>query len=88
MELTFAKIGAAVMESAAECACRPLPTITPESTLADLEFDSLSMVELIIAMEDALGRELPDDVWIERWSGATTVEDVTRDVAEALGVTA
>jgi acyl carrier protein len=43
------------------CFCDvPLDQITPESQLADLNVDSLSLAEMVFAMEDRLGQPLVD----------------------------
>ncbi|MDD2471766.1 MAG: acyl carrier protein [Dehalococcoidales bacterium] len=56
--------------------------ITPEATfIGDLEMDSLSMVELSLAMEDSFGITLPD----EELAKLTTVGEVTELIESKLG---
>ena len=47
--------------------------------LADLHADSLDLVELIMAFEDAFGISIPDDVALS----VKTIGDVTNYVAKA-----
>ncbi len=56
--------------------------ITPDATFTgDLEMDSLSMVELALAMEDSFGVTLPD----EELSKLATVGEVTSLIESKIG---
>ena len=56
--------------------------ITPTATFAgDLEMDSLSMVELALAMEDGFGITLPD----EELAKLTTVGEVIELIQSKMG---
>jgi len=67
-----------VFEQVKEAICKVQPgidaeKITPGASLTDdLEIDSLDMVELTLALEDALDLRLPD----EELEGIVTVKDV------------
>lgn len=37
--------------------------VTPEATLVELQLDSLEEVELVMAIEEHFGIEVPDDPW-------------------------
>jgi acyl carrier protein len=64
-----------VLDLAAYVAGFPADEVTPGSRLAeDLGLDSLDRMELVMAVEDALGLEIGDEA-AERWE---TVEDVVR----------
>ncbi|MFJ2773799.1 acyl carrier protein [Streptomyces sp. NPDC087300] len=50
----------------------PVEGLTPETTLADAELDSLALVELSLILEKSLGFEIPE----ESLTGVTTLGDV------------
>jgi acyl carrier protein len=51
----------------------PAADVTPEARLAeDLGIDSLTLVDVVVAVEDRFGQVIPDD----DWSRFTTVGDV------------
>ncbi|MBR8743443.1 acyl carrier protein [Nocardiopsis sp. MG754419] len=53
----------------------PAAEVAPEKTLAeDLELDSLSLVEVVFALQKATGCALPEEELVE----ANTVEDLVR----------
>ena len=56
--------------------------ITPETSLADLGIDSLTMVEVIVAAEDRFGLLINDD----DWPRFKTVLDATRYIDQATAV--
>ena len=56
--------------------------ITPETSLADLGIDSLTMVEVVVAAEDRFGLLINDD----DWPGFKTVLDATRYIGQAAAV--
>ena len=56
--------------------------ITPETALADLGIDSLTMVEVIVAAEDRFGLLISDD----DWPRFKTVLDATRYIDQATAV--
>ena len=60
------------------------PPITLETTLVDLGYDSLDMIELIMWIEDELGIEVAD----EEVEGVTKVGDLLKSpkIARALNV--
>jgi acyl carrier protein len=57
---------------------KKIPPITRESQITALGIDSLSMMEIIGAMEDELGITIPDD----KLSRLQTVGDIERVVKE------
>jgi acyl carrier protein len=59
----------------------PPETIVPEATLADLNVDSLSLAEMLFALEDTLGVPIAEPT--ER---PQTVADLQRLVAPHVGV--
>jgi acyl carrier protein len=46
--------------------------VTPEKSLADLDIDSMTMLEVIVALEDRFGLLIPDD----EWSRFSTIGDL------------
>jgi acyl carrier protein len=56
--------------------------ITPETSLADLGIDSLTMVEVVVAAEDRFGLLINDD----DWPRFKTVLDATRYIDQAAAV--
>jgi acyl carrier protein len=56
--------------------------ITPETSLADLGIDSLTMVEVVVAAEDRFGLLINDD----DWPRFKTVLDATRYLDQAAAV--
>jgi acyl carrier protein len=56
--------------------------ITPETSLADLGIDSLTMVEVVVAAEDRFGLLVNDD----DWPRFKTVLDATRYIQQAAAV--
>jgi acyl carrier protein len=73
MALTEQEILAGLGEILDEVAGVPADQVTPEKTfIDDLDIDSLSMVEIVVAAQDRFGVEIPDD----RLPDLTTVQDV------------
>lgn len=85
MELTRQKIEAVVVEVISTSVNVPPQDLSLGTTLDELQFDSLSIVEIVMEIEEKLDRELDDDVWIDKWGGKTTVAEIVADVAAALG---
>lgn len=56
--------------------------ITPETSLADLGIDSLTMVEVVVAAEDRFGLLINDD----DWPRFKTMLDATRYIEHAAAV--
>ena len=46
--------------------------VTPEKSFADLDIDSMTMLEAVVALEDRFGLLIPDD----QWSQFATVGDL------------
>ena len=59
----------------------PVDRIRPETTLDELDVDSLASAEIIFEVETTLGRELPNHL-LRQIDGARTVGDVARRLAE------
>ncbi|MBB1243674.1 acyl carrier protein [Streptomyces durbertensis] len=59
----------------------PADRIDDDATLADLELDSLAVVELLVTLQEELGVPLDDS----EASGETTVGEVSRAVVRLLG---
>jgi acyl carrier protein len=55
----------------------PADKITPEASLEDLEFDSLELVELTLALEEKFGVQLRDEEIVKLWRIGAIVEAVT-----------
>ncbi len=56
--------------------------LTPEARLEDdLGADSLTLVEITLALEERFNLSIPD----EEWEGVSTVSDVFEALAELLG---
>ena len=73
MALTEQEILAGLGEILDEVAGVPAGRVTPEKAFVDdLDIDSLSMVEIVVAAQDRFGVEIPDD----RLGDLTTVRDV------------
>lgn len=53
--------------------------VTPEKSLADLGIDSMTMLEVIVALEDRFGLLIPDD----EWSRFSTVGDLVGHLERA-----
>ena len=53
--------------------------VTPEKSLADLGIDSMTMLEVIVALEDRFGLLIPDD----EWSRFSTVGDLVGHLGRA-----
>jgi len=58
----------------------PVETITPESTFAALNIDSLDGLHLLFALEDEFNVDIPDDAA----RGFTSVEQVASGLAELI----
>lgn len=85
MELTRANIEAVVGEAIMHYA-ETIPTdVTPQTTLDELGYDSLSKVEAVMKVEAAAGVDIDDDV-LESWNGTTSIQEAIDSVARALGV--
>ena len=52
---------------------------TPERSFTDLGIDSMTMLEIIVALEDRFGLLIPDD----EWSGFSTVGDLVAHLERA-----
>ncbi len=84
MVMTEQEILAGFIEIIGEFTDVPASEVTPEASLAaDLEIDSLSMVEIVVAAQDKFSVEIPD----EELKGLQTVQDVISFVQRA-GVSA
>jgi acyl carrier protein len=55
----------------------PADKITADASLEDLEFDSLELVELSLALEEKFGVQLRDEELVELWRVGAIVEAVT-----------
>ncbi|MEV6795308.1 phosphopantetheine-binding protein [Streptomyces sp. NPDC051320] len=55
----------------------PADRVAPEASLEDLEFDSLELVELSLALEEKFGVQLRDEELVELWRVGAIVEAVT-----------
>jgi acyl carrier protein len=54
--------------------------VTPDMSIAgDLDIDSMTMLEVIVALEDQFGLLIPDD----EWSRFTTVGDLAAHLEQA-----
>ena len=51
-------------------------TITRETTFGDLDADSLDVVEVIMALEDEFGVEIPDEVAVKFKNIGDVVDDI------------
>jgi acyl carrier protein len=73
---------AGLAEVLAEVAGTPPENVVPGASFdSDLDVDSLSMVEVVIACEERFGVTIPD----EALEGMTTVDDAVQFIAEAGG---
>ena len=61
MATTFEKLQTIITETFDEDLTTNIITITPESTLAELNIESLEMFDLIFAVEDAFDISVPND---------------------------
>ena len=53
--------------------------VTPEKSFADLDIDSMTMLEAVVALEDRFGLLIPDD----QWSQFSTVGDLVAHLERA-----
>jgi acyl carrier protein len=53
--------------------------VTPDKSLADLDIDSMTMLEVIVALEDRFGLLIPDD----EWSRFSTIGDLVAHLQQA-----
>lgn len=53
--------------------------VTPEKSLADLDIDSMTMLEVVVALEDRFGLLIPDD----EWSRFSTIGDLVAHLQRA-----
>ena len=53
--------------------------VTPEKSLTDLDVDSMTMLEVIVALEDRFGLLIPDD----EWSRFSTIGDLVEHLEQA-----
>jgi acyl carrier protein len=84
MAMTEQEILAGLGEIVDEIAGVPADQVTPDKTfVADLDIDSLSMVEIAVAAQDKFGVEIPDD----ELKNLKTVQDVV-DFVQRSGVSA
>jgi acyl carrier protein len=70
---------AAMAEILGGLACISQADITPDTPLADLGIDSLTMVEVVVAAEDRFGLLINDD----DWPRFKTVRDAARYIDQA-----
>ncbi|MER6128942.1 phosphopantetheine-binding protein [Streptomyces sp. NPDC001795] len=61
----------------------PADRITPDASLEDLEFDSLELVELSLALQEKFGAEVSEEELIELREVGAIVEAVTARVTKA-----
>ena len=80
MATTFKRLQTIITETFDKDFTTNITTITPESTLAELNIESLEMFDLIFAVEDALDISVPNDQL-----KITTVQDIV-DLVEHLRV--
>jgi acyl carrier protein len=43
---------------------RPLPALSPKTTLAEAGVDSVTVAEIVVGIEEKLGIEIPADQWV------------------------
>jgi acyl carrier protein len=60
----------------------PLEDVTPDTTLKEIEVDSLALIEVALVAEENFGGEIPTD----DLSSAITVQDLYEFVATAIRV--
>lgn len=80
MATTFKRLQTIITETFDKDLTTNITTITPESTLAELNIESLEMFDLIFAVEDAFDISVPNDQL-----KITTVQDIV-DLVEHLRV--
>lgn len=80
MATIFETLQAIITETFDKDLTTNVTTITPETTLAELNIESLEMFDLIFAVEDAFDISVPNDQL-----DITTVQDIV-DLVERLGV--
>ena len=80
MATTFKRLQTIITETFDKDFTTNITTITPESTLAELNIESLEMFDLIFAVEDAFDISVPNDQL-----KITTVQDIV-DLVEHLRV--
>jgi acyl carrier protein len=71
MATTFERLQTIITETFDKDLTTNIETITPESTLAELNIESLEMFDLIFAVEDAFDISVPNDQL-----KITTVQDI------------
>jgi acyl carrier protein len=79
MTMTEQEILAGLAGIIDEIADIPAEEVTPDKTFAELEIDSLSLVELAVAAQDTFGVEMPD----EQMKNLKNVQDVIDFVRQA-----
>ncbi|HXF58513.1 MAG TPA: acyl carrier protein [Candidatus Saccharimonadales bacterium] len=64
---------------AAEVTEKPLPELAPDTSIAELGIDSVSVAEIVARVEDALGIEVPAADWLR----VRTLEEFVRAIQRA-----
>lgn len=82
MSISRSDIEAAVGEAVLHYARTDKP-ISPSTRFADLKFDSLSIVEVVMMVDDILGVELDDDV-CGSWGPGTTIRQAVESIVDEL----
>jgi acyl carrier protein len=59
---------------------KPLPDVPPETPIAQMGIDSISVAEIIVRIEDKLGIEIPTS----QWMGVRTLNDFIDTIEQAL----
>lgn len=57
-------------------------TVTPATTVPALGIDSLDEVEIIMAIEERLNIELPDDIWANTQTVADLINNIKANMPE------
>ena len=74
----------AVLQDAIGAVCQiPPDRLSPETELAALRIDSLTVAEIFVEVEILLGQELPIDV-LRHFDDVKTVGDVARELSGVL----
>jgi acyl carrier protein len=58
---------------------RPLPELSPKTTLADAGVDSVTVAEIVVGIEEKLGIEIPAEQWVR----VRTFDDLVTAIALA-----
>lgn len=62
----------------------PVANVRPDSTLGGLKADSLDLVELVMALENEYGIEIPDDVIEHQCASSVTVQQIVAYISQRL----